>query len=152
MLQLVNLRFDLARHARVGVPHRNGDNPAKEIQVLVALHVPKVLHAGVVGDQRIRIISGDGREEILLVLFHDLVFSHGYSGEDKEIVRLGGALGAKKESSWFCGTGTLAGDRSCGAQAPSPAYYIDLIRASDVLDFPFFENVGNLVCPSSYGV
>jgi hypothetical protein len=30
--------------------------------------------------------------------------------EDKEIVRLAGALEAKKESSWFCGTGTLAGD------------------------------------------
>jgi hypothetical protein len=58
-----------------------------------------VLHAGVVGDQRIRIIGGDGREEILLVLFDDLVFSHGCSVKDKEIVRLAGALGAKKERS-----------------------------------------------------
>src|SRR6185312_11504052 len=52
-------------------------NPAKEIQVLVSLHVPQVLHAGVVCNQRVRVIRRDGREEILLVLFEDLVFGHG---------------------------------------------------------------------------
>jgi hypothetical protein len=58
------------------MPHGYGHNPAKEIQILVTLHVPQVLHAGVVGHQRFRVVSRNGREEILLVLLEDLIFGH----------------------------------------------------------------------------
>ncbi|HEV8181776.1 MAG TPA: hypothetical protein VGQ61_05345 [Candidatus Angelobacter sp.] len=36
-------------------------------------------------------------------------------------------------------------------KSPSPAFCVDRIYAFGGLDFPFFENVDNLVCPSSCG-
>src|SRR5205823_9859810 len=120
-----------ARHARVGVSHGYGDNPAEEIQVLVALHVPQVLHAGVVSDQWIRIISGDRREKILLVLFHDLVFSHGCSVGIRRLYDLAEGWEQKNKAFQpmvFVAPALLPVSKSCGAQAPSPAYCIELLN------------------------
>src|SRR5579864_2654573 len=59
------------------VTRGDGHNAAEEIQVLVAFHVPDVLHAGVVGDQGIAVIGADGGEKVLLILFYNLIFCHG---------------------------------------------------------------------------
>ena len=54
MLQLVDLSFDLGGDPRIGMAGGNGHDAAEEIQILLAVSIPQVLHAGVIGDQGIR--------------------------------------------------------------------------------------------------
>jgi len=55
------------------VADADGDDAAKEIEILLAVEIPKVLHAGVVGDERFLVIINDRRPQEFLVLFYYLV-------------------------------------------------------------------------------
>ena len=68
VLQLVDLRLDLRRDLRIAVAHADGHDPAEEIEVLVALDIPQVLHRAVVGHQRMLVIVRHRRPQKLLVL------------------------------------------------------------------------------------
>ncbi len=76
MLQLVHLRFDLGSDARVSMAHGDGHDAAEEIQILVAINVPYVLHGRMVGHERVVVIRGDGREKVLLMFPDNFVFGH----------------------------------------------------------------------------
>ena len=76
VLELVHLGFNLGGDTRIAMADGDSHDAAKEIQVLVALGVPQVLHAGVISHQRFRVISADGRKEVLLMLFEYLFFGH----------------------------------------------------------------------------
>src|SRR5690349_21919889 len=58
--------------------HRNRDDAAEEIEVLFAVGVPQVLHAGVVGDQRLGVVGGDGGKQELFIFAGNLFFGHEY--------------------------------------------------------------------------
>ena len=62
VLQFVHLGLDLGGNAGIRMAYGDGDDAAKEVQVLVAIDVPQVLHAGVIGDQRLGEVIGDRRE------------------------------------------------------------------------------------------
>src|SRR5438874_12798824 len=61
VLELFNLSFDLGGDAGIAMAYGDGHDAAEEIQVFVAVGVPEVLHAGMVGYQRLGVIIGDGR-------------------------------------------------------------------------------------------
>jgi len=49
VLQPVDLRAHLAGNLRIAVAHGDGKDAAEEIEILVAFHVPEVLHFAAVG-------------------------------------------------------------------------------------------------------
>ena len=72
VLQLVDLRLDLRRDLRIAMSQPDRHDPAEEIEVLVPLDVPQVLHRGVVGHERVLIVVRHRRPQIFLVLADDL--------------------------------------------------------------------------------
>ena len=71
--------------------HGNGQDAAEEIEILVAFHVPEVLHLAAVGHQRLLEIIGHRRPQIFFVL-----------GDDLFAARTAGELGCRYE---MCGCG-----------------------------------------------
>src|SRR5947208_12520145 len=65
MLKLIDLVFDFGGDAGIGMSNRDGHDAAKKIQILLAFNIPQVLHGGMVGDQGIFVINGDGRKKVL---------------------------------------------------------------------------------------
>ena len=76
VLKLIYLGLDLGGDPRIAVTHGNRDDSTKKVEVLVALQVPQILHGGMIGHQRIRVISRNGGKEVLLLFSDDLFFSH----------------------------------------------------------------------------
>jgi hypothetical protein len=56
--------------------HRHGHDPAKEIEIFLAFHVPHELHAGVVRHKRVGVVGAYGGEKIFAVFRYDFVFVH----------------------------------------------------------------------------
>ena len=76
VLQLVDLRFHLRGNPRVGMTNRDGHDAAEEVEILVAIGIPEILHAGVICDERLREVRCDRWEKILLMFANDFFFSH----------------------------------------------------------------------------
>jgi len=53
------------------------DDAAEKVEVLVAFHVPQILHRTVVGDERVLVIIGHRRPDEFLVLADDFFTSGG---------------------------------------------------------------------------
>ena len=77
VLQGINLLVDLGVDLVVAMAHAHGDDPAEEVQVLIAVGVPDILILGARDDQRLLIVMKDGGEEEFLISENDFVFSHG---------------------------------------------------------------------------
>src|SRR5581483_6120007 len=59
---LIDLCLDLRCNARIRVADGNGDDAAEEVEILFALDVPQILHAGMICDQRICEVVRDRRK------------------------------------------------------------------------------------------
>ena len=88
VLQAVHLRGDFAGDFGIAVADGNGEDAAEEVEVLVAVEVPEVLHLAAVGDQRLLEVVGDRGPEIFLVL-----------GDDFVAARAAGELGSRNRVS-----------------------------------------------------
>ena len=76
VLELGCLLLDRMCDLIVAVPHADGEDAAKEIQVFPPLHVIDQATLGVVDDQRFLVVIGDTSEEVAPVFFDDLFFFH----------------------------------------------------------------------------
>ena len=53
VLQAIDLCVDFRGDLRIAMPYGDGKDAAKEVEVLVAVEIPNVLHLAAVGDQRV---------------------------------------------------------------------------------------------------
>jgi len=67
VLQPVDLRVHFAGDLWVAVTHGDGQDAAEEIEILVAFHVPEVLHFAAVGHQRLLEVVGHRGPKVFLV-------------------------------------------------------------------------------------
>jgi len=95
VLQAIDLRGDFAGDLGVAVADGDGQDAAEEIEVLVAVEIPEVLHLAAVGDQGLLEVVGDRGPEVFFVLGDDFVAA-GAAGE----------LGCGNELCW-CGHGRV---------------------------------------------
>jgi hypothetical protein len=72
VLHLVDLGLGLFRDAGIAMADADGNDAAKEIEILLAFHVPDMLHGGVVHGDGIGVVVGDGWEDEFLLLAIDL--------------------------------------------------------------------------------
>ena len=56
MLQLVELRLHLGCDPGIAMADADGDDAAEEVEVLIAIHVPDVLHAPMVHGHRLGVV------------------------------------------------------------------------------------------------
>lgn len=77
VLEAVHLRGHLAGDLGVAVADGDSEDAAKEIEVLVAVEIPDVLHRAAVGHQRLLEVVGHRGPEVFLVLGDDFVALRG---------------------------------------------------------------------------
>src|SRR6202050_118631 len=72
VLELFHLRGDCPGDLGIGMPHRNGQDTAKKIEILAPLQIPEILHRTAIGHERLLIEIRNRRPKVFFMFADDV--------------------------------------------------------------------------------